>query len=164
MPVPLEFSESLERLPDGITSLPPALREKLKYDPEKKILVLTGELTDADRDQLRALSKDEKFWKVIERLYQKSAAPPATLRWKEGDDSKFVTEELSAMKQIIHRSLAGWFILLGFGSIIFIITLWPSGNDMQTPLDRRLDSLALLVQRLSAPVQDSTATDSVRAA
>ncbi len=164
MPAPLEFSESLERLPQGITSIPPALQEKLKYDPEKKILVLTGELTDADRDQLRTLSKDEEFWKVIERLYQKSAAPPSTLRWKESDDSKFVTEDLSAMKQIIHRSLAGWFILLGFGSIILIITLWPSGNDMQTPLDRRLDSLALLVQRLSAPVQDSTATDSIRAA
>ncbi len=161
MPTSFECSESLETLPEGMTSIPPALQNKLKYDPEKKILVLTGCLTEAERDQLRAFSKDVEFWKVVERLYEKSAGPPESLRWKEGDDSKFVTEELTAMKQVIHRSLAGWFILLGFGSIILIISLWPSGIEMQTPTDRRLDSLAQLIARLSQPVNDSTTTDSM---
>ncbi len=160
MPTPLEFSESLESLPEGMSSIPPALQDKLKYDPEKKVLVLTGCLTDAERDQLRGFSKDLEFWKVVERLYQKSAGPPESLQWKENDDSKFVTEELTAMKQIIHRSLAGWFIFLGFGSIILIIGLWPSGVEMQTPTDRRLDSLAQLITRLSMPGKDTTMADS----
>ena len=163
MSTPIEFTESLENLPEGMSSIPPALQDKLKYDPEKKALVLTGCLTDAERDQLRALSKDVGFWNAVERLYEKSAGPPHSLRWKESDDSKFVTEELTAMKQNIHRSLAGWFIFLGFGSIILIISLWPSASEMQTPTDKRLDTLAQLVARLSQPV-DATTTDSLKTA
>lgn len=164
MSTPIEFSESLENLPEGMSSIPPALQNKLKYDPEKKVLVLTGCLTDAERDQLRAFSKDVGFWKAVERLYEKSAGPPDSLRWKEGDDSKFVTEELAAMKQNIHRSLAGWFILLGIGSIILIISLWPSAIEMQTPTDRRLDTLAQLVSQFTHPVNDTTTTDSLKPA
>ncbi len=164
MPALNEFSEPLENLPEGLSPIPPTLSHKLKYDPGKKVLVLTGCLSEAEREQLRSVSKDVEFWKVVERLYEKSAGPPESLRWKEGDDSKFVTEDLAAMKQVIHRSLAGWFILLGFGSIMLIIGLWPSAIEMQTPTDRRLDSLAQLIARLSPPVTDTTVTDSLKTA
>ncbi len=163
MSMPLEFSESLDKLPQGMSSIPPTLQNKLRYDPEKKILILTGSLSNADRDQLRSFSMDVAFWIAVERLYEKSAAPPEGLHRKEGDDAQFVTEELAAMKQVIHRSLACWFVLLGFGSIFLVIWLWPSTAEMQTPADRRVDSLAQLVTKFAQPSRDATASDSLRA-
>ncbi|MDP2885980.1 MAG: hypothetical protein Q8P51_13270 [Ignavibacteria bacterium] len=60
-------------------------------------------------------------------------SPPDDLKLKEPDDSKFVTEELAKMQPIIHRLLAGWFILVGVFAIVTILQTWPPGGQQTTP-------------------------------
>jgi len=54
-----------------------------------------------------------------------AAQPPDDLKMKEGDDSKFVTEELAKMKPTVHRLLAGWFVVVAALCIVTIIRVWP---------------------------------------
>jgi hypothetical protein len=56
-------------------------------------------------------------------------SPPDDLKLKEPDDSKFVTEELAKMQPIIHRLLAGWFILVAVLTIVTILRTWPPGSQ-----------------------------------
>jgi hypothetical protein len=86
-----------------------------------------------------------------------ASKPPDDLVLKEVDDKNFVTEELAGMKKIIHRSLAGWFILLGVISIFWLIKLWPS-TPPDRHLDAKLDSLSVRIEHLSQKGSDSSKT------
>ncbi|MFA5804456.1 MAG: hypothetical protein WC879_07410 [Melioribacteraceae bacterium] len=52
--------------------------------------------------------------------------PPDNLKLKEGDDSKFVTEEIGAMRPLIHRLLTTWNIVTGIAAIVIAIMIWPT--------------------------------------
>ncbi|MCX6168188.1 MAG: hypothetical protein NTX65_02535 [Ignavibacteriales bacterium] len=52
--------------------------------------------------------------------------PPDNLKLKEADDSKFVTEEIGAMRPIFHRLLTGWNIVTGIAAIVIAIAIWPT--------------------------------------
>ncbi len=52
--------------------------------------------------------------------------PPDNLKLKEGDDSKFVTEEIGAMRPLFHRLLTAWNVVTGIAAIVIAITIWPT--------------------------------------
>lgn len=52
--------------------------------------------------------------------------PPDNLKLKEEDDSKYVTEEIGAMRPMIHRLLTSWNIVAGITAIVISIMIWPS--------------------------------------
>jgi hypothetical protein len=61
-----------------------------------------------------------------------TAQPPDDLKMKEADDSKFVTEDLAKMKPIVHRLLAGWFVVVAALCIVTILRVWPSVSSTPT--------------------------------
>jgi hypothetical protein len=159
----LEFSEGLEKLPEGIKPFPESLKPRIRYDPDKKEIVLQGVLTAKERDALRSLSDDDAYLNAIENLYWKSRRPPDDLIWREIDDSKYVTEELTQMKRRMYISLAVWFILLGGLSVYFLFHFWPSAP--KTRIDSKLDSLSQQIRMLQGGAADSAAKkDSIRLA
>lgn len=113
----------LEKLPADWNTLPDVLRNKMLYDGEK--LVLMGYLTESERSDLLGLSKETDYQDAIEYLFWKSNSPPDTLKRKEPDDKDFVTEKLTRMKPWVHRALAVWLVIIGIGSVIAIIGIWP---------------------------------------
>jgi hypothetical protein len=158
----LEFSEHLEKLPEGIKPFPESLKPRIRYDADKKQIILQGALTAKERDALRSLSDDDAHLNAIENLYLKSNLPDK-LVWREIDDSKFVTEELTDMKRRIYIPLAAWFILLGSLSVYFLLHFWPSAP--RTRIDSKLDSLSQQIRMLQGGGADSAAKkDSMRLA
>jgi hypothetical protein len=158
----MEFSEHLEKLPEGIKPFPESLKPRIRYDPDKKQIILQGVLTAKERDALRSLSADDAYLNAIENLYLKSNLPDK-LVWKEIDDSKYVTEELTDMKRRIYIPLAVWFILLGGLSVYFLLHFWPSAP--KTRIDSKLDSLSQQIRMLHGGAVDSAAKkDSIRLA
>lgn len=156
-----EFFEDLEKLPEGIKPFPESLTARIRYDPDKKRIILEGPLTAKERDVLRSLSDDDAYLDAIEKLYWKSRKPPDDLIWREINDSKYVTEELAQMKRRIYIPLAAWFILLGGLSVYFLFHFWPSSP--KTRIDSKLDSLAQQIRMLQRGAADSTAKkDSIK--
>ncbi len=74
-----------------------------------------------------------------------TAQPPDDLKMKEGDDSKFVTEEMAKMNPWVHRALAGWFVLIAVLALRWIVTLWPAeGAELPGDVERSYLVLTLL--------------------
>ncbi len=159
----LEFSEGLEKLPEGIKPFPESLKPRIRYDPDKKQIILQGVLTAKERDALRSLSDDDAYLNAIENLYWKSRRPPDDLIWREIDDSKYVTEDLARMKRKIYIPLAAWFIVLGSLSVYFLLHFWPSAP--KTRVESKVDTLVQMVRLIQHGVADSTVKkDSARIA
>ena len=65
-----EASEKLEDLPVGL-EFPNHLKNKIRYDNEKKLLIWEGLMAEGEKDELLGLSKDEQYKKAIETFFQK---------------------------------------------------------------------------------------------
>jgi hypothetical protein len=81
-----------------------------------------------------------------------NTSPPDDMRLKEGDDFRFVTEDLGKMQPLVHRLLAAWFILVAVVVVSAIIRILPSGappvKSQQQPGQEtaaRIDTLAKTV-------------------
>lgn len=72
-PAYFETSVFLEALP-GEVSVPAAYRMKLGYDLDNKRITYLGEITDADRQSLSALSSDGSYQAAIAELYSKASS------------------------------------------------------------------------------------------
>lgn len=75
---PLELRERLEALPANVT-IPPPLQTKLSYDPDRKVLILRGQLTLQELDAARVLSDDIDYLTALDELYERSSADVVTL-------------------------------------------------------------------------------------
>ena len=132
-----KFFEYLEKLPENFDARSETLKDKIKYDAERKLLILQGQLTEKQKDELCKLFKDDvTFQKAIECLFWKSLSPPDDLRKKECNDKYFVTEELGRMNTWMHRALSAWLVLIGMGSILVLIGIWSQlelGQSKATP-------------------------------
>ena len=159
----LEFTEDLEKLPESFKNCPEPLKSRIRYDVDKKQLIIEGTIDPKERDLLRGLSDEEAYLNAIENLYQKCRKPPDDLIWREIGDSKYVTEDLARMKRKIYIPLAAWFIILGGLSLYFLFNFWPSAP--KTRIDSKLDSLAQQIRMLQRGAADSTAKkDSIKLA
>lgn len=63
--------ERLEKLPKGV-SFSGALRRKISYDKQRKLLVLNGIMGQRERDELLGLSRDTSYQKAVEGLFKYS--------------------------------------------------------------------------------------------
>ena len=98
-------------------------------------------------------------------------SPPDDLRFKESDDSKFVTEDLAKMQPLIHRLLAAWFIVVAVFTIVAVLRTWPPGGQQSAPAPSgiskgdstsEVDSLRKTASRETVLVNESTATPEQR--
>ena len=64
-----EFSEKLEKLPEGIQFPPDSLTGRISYDAYKQQLVFKGVMKETERDELSNLSEDPSYKEAIKRLY-----------------------------------------------------------------------------------------------
>lgn len=64
--------EQLEKLPFG--SFPAILQAKISYSRKEKRLILMGDMTTDERDQLLELSNDSNYQKAVNNLFQKFQA------------------------------------------------------------------------------------------
>lgn len=64
-----EFSERLEKLPEGIQFPPDSLKGRVSYDAYKQQLVFKGAMKETERDELLNLSEDPSYKETIKRLY-----------------------------------------------------------------------------------------------
>ncbi|MEX0701927.1 MAG: TolC family protein [Planctomycetales bacterium] len=73
----VQIAEPLEALPPDL-QFPPELRDQLRYDAERKVLIWAGELTPEQERLLLELSTDEVFRKaavdIVQRLRTESAS------------------------------------------------------------------------------------------
>ncbi len=86
-----ETSKKLEKLPEGI-QFPDLLKDKVRYDAEKKLLVFKGVMKEEERKELLNLSPDSSYQEVVKKLFQRSL--------EDGKDEKnsngfFVLDEIS---------------------------------------------------------------------
>lgn len=136
-----EFRVYLEKTPAGWDTLAESFKEKMRYDDAVKKLILTGRLTEVEKKALRDLSPlDEAYQDAIEYLFWKSNSPPDTLERKELEDKDFVTEKLTRMNPWVHRTLAVWLVIIGIGSVITLIGLWPNLKDSADQLNKYLET------------------------
>jgi len=61
----------LENLPEGI-QFPEELKDKISYDPNEKVLIYKGTMSDQEKQQLLGLSDDPAYKKAINLLYYSS--------------------------------------------------------------------------------------------
>ncbi|MEE9515016.1 MAG: hypothetical protein V3V54_03205 [Candidatus Brocadiales bacterium] len=64
-----ETCERLEKLPKDAVEFPGSLGRRIRYDKQRKLLVLKGILKQEDRDELLSMSKDVPYQKAVGRLY-----------------------------------------------------------------------------------------------
>ncbi|MHB8930209.1 MAG: hypothetical protein ACYC5R_06390 [Melioribacteraceae bacterium] len=77
--------------------------------------------------------------------------PPDDLKWKEKDDSQYVTDDLGSMKPLFHRLLAAWNIITGIAAIIVALNIWPA----EPPKDETKNSIAKDSLSASQTIADS---------
>ncbi len=87
----LDNSEKLETLPKEITGFPTELKEKIRYDSRRRSLILTGIMTNDEKNQLQELSNDTEYRRVIEELFKKPS----------------LGEEVDALTNLFTRRLRG---------------------------------------------------------
>lgn len=88
-------------------------------------------------------------------------SPPDNLKLKEGDDSKFVTEELGTMRPVIHRLLTTWNIITGITAIVIAIMIWPPELSKDTA-DKIIGSDTTNVAAVSDSSANKLAIDSLK--
>ncbi|HHT9119152.1 MAG TPA: ABC transporter substrate-binding protein [Candidatus Hypogeohydataceae bacterium YC41] len=66
-----EVSEKLEKLPEGI-QFPDSLKDKMRYDAEKKLLIFKGVMKEKERIDLLKLSQEHPYQDAVEGLFHKS--------------------------------------------------------------------------------------------
>ncbi|HHT9141331.1 MAG TPA: hypothetical protein ACFYEI_11075, partial [Candidatus Tripitaka californicus] len=66
-----ETSEKLENLPSEV-KFPDDLKDTILYDSSRKLLILKGVMSSGEKETLLGLSKDKRYNKAIEALFQKS--------------------------------------------------------------------------------------------
>ncbi|HTY38386.1 MAG TPA: hypothetical protein VMH23_14805 [Bacteroidota bacterium] len=135
-----EISQELPSMPANIV-----LPLNMSYDQEKRILVLTGPLSEAERNKLLRGTEDPVFCHAVELLYRNSQIPDS-LEWREGSDDHFVTETLKAMPVWWRVALTLWFIAIGVFSILGLFEIWPGTTSATDQIKSKLDSV-LIVQK-----------------
>jgi uncharacterized protein len=72
----------LDRLPQSL-DFPAPLRERVRYDADRRMLTFAGNMSDADADALTALSTDESYRKAVKTLSRNARAIVALHRREE---------------------------------------------------------------------------------
>lgn len=67
-----EFSEKLEKLPEGIQFPPDSLKGKVSYDAERHFMTCKGVMKEEEKNALLKLSEDPSYQEAIKRLYLSS--------------------------------------------------------------------------------------------
>ncbi|MBM2845652.1 MAG: hypothetical protein HW407_964 [Bacteroidetes bacterium] len=135
-----EIFEPLDKWPDGVVDFPESLQGKIRYDPEKKRLVLVDALLKEELEQLLKMSSDPAFVGAVKRLDARYNELLGNLRFKEEDDSGFVTEKIAGMKRYVHIFLLLWFVALGGGAIYVLIYHWPEPRLLPDGRSQAVDS------------------------
>ncbi len=90
---------------------------------------------------------------------------PDNLKWKEKDDSQFVTEELGAMQPLFHRLLAAWNIIIGITAILVALNIWPAEQGKNQDKDSlSKDSLSTSLIIADSTLQKSSADSTLQSA
>jgi hypothetical protein len=63
---------TLKQLPDGV-DFPSGMRDRVTYDPERKLLIFRGYMSSADYCFLRSYSDDPEYVRALNDLHEKSA-------------------------------------------------------------------------------------------
>lgn len=66
----VHIAEPLAQLPEGV-EFPPELRDQLQFDPERRVLIWTGDMTPEQERLLLSLSNDEAFRKAATDIVQR---------------------------------------------------------------------------------------------
>ncbi len=85
-------------------------------------------------------------------MAEEKPIPPDNLKWKEKDDSQYVTDDLGAMQPLFHRLLAAWNIITGITAIIVVLNIWPA----EPTKDQIKNSLAKDSLSVSQTIADSS--------
>ena len=73
-------SAPLENWPQGV-KFPESLRQKIRYDPARKLLIFNGVMLTEERDELLKLSGDKPFRSAVEVLFGRSRVPYVAEDW-----------------------------------------------------------------------------------
>lgn len=98
-------------------------------------------------------------------MAEEQPIPPDNLKWKEKDDSQFVTDDLGAMQPLFHRLLAAWNIITGIAAILAALNIWPAEVDKnQTQNSMPKDSLSADIIIADTTLQKSSADSTLQSA
>lgn len=84
-----ESSQSLYPLPKEV-KFPDSLKDKIRYDAYRRLLIFKGKMSEKENDELRSLSSDEDYKKAISLLCLKSQIE--VYRWVRGFLETFALE------------------------------------------------------------------------
>lgn len=73
-----ETSKKLEELPSGLV-FPGNLKNKIRYDANKKLLILKGVMSEEIKDRLLTLSADDSYKEAVEKLFYGSRYTEITI-------------------------------------------------------------------------------------
>jgi hypothetical protein len=69
----MEYSVELEKLPPSVT-FPERLRERVRFDADKRRLIFQGFMTKCTYDELSALTDDLAYHRALEELFVLTSA------------------------------------------------------------------------------------------
>lgn len=75
----MEHFVPLEKLPPGF-EFPPAVRDRIHFDPDRSRLVYQGFMSKGEFDRLCSLSEDWSYRRPLEELFRRCTADDATPR------------------------------------------------------------------------------------
>lgn len=86
-----EISEKLETPPEKFP--PDSLRDFIKYDADKRLLISRGPMREKDRDELLRLWPESNYQKTIKRLFQRSRQENRRYKWEEFERKNLTYDE-----------------------------------------------------------------------
>lgn len=97
-----ETSAKLEELPSGLV-LPDNLKNKIRYDANKKLLIFKGIMSKEIKDRLLTLSADDSYKEAVETLFYQSLGPEITIDNMEKSPHFIIAEGWERTHRLIKR-------------------------------------------------------------